>query len=1078
MTIFSFQARSLSVEENPGWLKALFLKERLTSIPIPQNFEATEKAKRKFQKWKEQGPFNKDGYFKRRLESDNLSEADFLFLLDETSQDLRARLPEIPTWLREIDEAFAENTRLVNPDGSEASDLGTAGMPFALVPLKPLINRGINRLQGCLTNLSQKYPDLPFDPAIVKNLFLPALFDQLVYRISRTFALEVNVARMEGRLQGETSQARFNNFIINLQQDKAIMDLLQEYPVLARQLVLIIGNWVNFTGEFLTRLTEDWSLIAAEFGQEKTAKLAAAKTGNGDNHRGGRSVVKAEFDNGFRIIYKPKSLAGEIHFQELLEWLNERGFTPAFRSLKIIDRHTHGWEEFVVAETCTGEEQIRRFYRRQGAYLALLYALDTTDIHHENLIAAGEHPMLVDLEALFHPRVFELKPNQNWQAASNRMSYSVMRTGLLPDRIFVQGKGQGMDISGLGSKPGQLSPRPVALWEGSGTDQVRLVRQQVEMEGSENLPGLNGAPVNILDYSAELSGGFENLYRLLLKHRDELLAGPLQAFRQDEVRVILRNTTTYLKLLSESFHPDFLRDGLDRDRFFDHLWATTEVEPYLAKVIPSELEDLHGGDVPVFNTRPGSRDIYDSRGRVIENFLVEASYEAVRRRIEQMGEDDLAWQTWFIKASLATVERPEKLDRKVKPDYQDYIHAQAPSRQELLAEALQMGDTLAKQALVNGENVNWVGLTLINESAWSILPSGLDLYSGTPGIALFLAYLGAISGKPLYTELAQKALNTIQHEAKHLKKTDFQAGAFEGLSGLIYLYTHLGYLWKDQSLYREAVELAAQLPQLLQKDETLDVIGGTAGAILSLLSLYKVYPEQGLLDTAVLAGQRLLEKAISRTTGLAWESSSHKDIFLTGFSHGAAGYAYSLLSLAQASGNESFRKTALAAMEYERSLFSQEHQNWPDLRESAAHGPDYVSTWCHGAPGIALGRLASLPLLDDPATRAEIEAGLATTIKEGFGYNHSLCHGDLGNLEPLLLASQLYPVVNYTTALNAISRMVLESLKKDGPISGIPMQVETPGLMTGLAGIGYGLLRLAAPERVPSVLILASPHRP
>lgn len=34
---------------------------------------------------------------------------------------------------------------------------------------------------------------------------------------------------------------------------------------------------------------------------------------------------------------------------------------------------------------------------------------------------------------------------------------------------------------------------------------------------------------------------------------------------------------------------------------------------------------------------------------------------------------------------------------------------------------------------------------------------------------------------------------------------------------------------------------------------------------------------------------------------------------------------------------------------------------------------------------------------------------------------------------------------------------------------------EMPGLMLGLAGIGYGLLRAGAPERVPSVLRLAPP---
>ena len=37
------------------------------------------------------------------------------------------------------------------------------------------------------------------------------------------------------------------------------------------------------------------------------------------------------------------------------------------------------------------------------------------------------------------------------------------------------------------------------------------------------------------------------------------------------------------------------------------------------------------------------------------------------------------------------------------------------------------------------------------------------------------------------------------------------------------------------------------------------------------------------------------------------------------------------------------------------------------------------------------------------------------------------------------------------------------------------MRVESPGLMTGLAGIGYGLLRLAEPTRMPSVLVLEPP---
>jgi lantibiotic modifying enzyme len=43
--------------------------------------------------------------------------------------------------------------------------------------------------------------------------------------------------------------------------------------------------------------------------------------------------------------------------------------------------------------------------------------------------------------------------------------------------------------------------------------------------------------------------------------------GALARFADAEVRVIVRPTRAYGLLLHESFHPDFLRDSLDRERF-------------------------------------------------------------------------------------------------------------------------------------------------------------------------------------------------------------------------------------------------------------------------------------------------------------------------------------------------------------------------------------------------------------------------------------------------------------------------------------------------------------------------------
>ncbi len=69
--------------------------------------------------------------------------------------------------------------------------------------------------------------------------------------------------------------------------------------------------------------------------------------GAGDTHRGGRSVMIARFDSGFQIVYKPKSMAVDVHFQELLAWLNEHGCAPPLRSLNILDYATHGWVKYV-----------------------------------------------------------------------------------------------------------------------------------------------------------------------------------------------------------------------------------------------------------------------------------------------------------------------------------------------------------------------------------------------------------------------------------------------------------------------------------------------------------------------------------------------------------------------------------------------------------------------------------------------------------------------------------------------------------------------------------------------------------
>ena len=166
-------------------------------------------------------------------------------------------------------------------------------------------------------------------------------------------------------------------------------------------------------------------------------------------------------------------------------------------------------------------------------------------------------------------------------------------------------------------------------------------------------------------------------------------------------------------------------------------------------------------------------------------------------------------------------------------------------------------------------------------------------------------------------------------------------------------------------------------------------------------------------------------------------------------------------------GEDRFADAAAKAIEYERSLFVPSIGNWADLRFNAAEPAICQTSWCHGAPGIGLARLRSLS--NDPPAEilVEINAAVEATLRRGLAENHCLCHGSLGNIELLLQTG--------SPELDRWSAAVLDDVERNGPRCATKLGIETPGLMTGLAGIGLQLLRLAYPGRVPSVLALDPP---
>ena len=78
--------------------------------------------------------------------------------------------------------------------------------------------------------------------------------EQLAPRLTRVIALEVNLARARGSLSGPTAEARFDDFIRELTEQHRLVEFLRTYPVIARQLVTVVDDWVSFATDLLGHL--------------------------------------------------------------------------------------------------------------------------------------------------------------------------------------------------------------------------------------------------------------------------------------------------------------------------------------------------------------------------------------------------------------------------------------------------------------------------------------------------------------------------------------------------------------------------------------------------------------------------------------------------------------------------------------------------------------------------------------------------------------------------------------------------------------------------------------------------------
>ena len=430
--------------------------------------------------------------------------------------------------------------------------------------------------------------------------------------VVRAFVTDLHAARVAGRLGAGTPQGRFAEFCADLATPAGRRAVWDRYPVLAGHVRGLCGRWHRAVVELAGRLAAD---------RPGSGELRSLRLGAGDGHRGGRGVAIAGFEDG-EVVYKPRPADADRAFAALVEWFNATGPPLELSCPAVRPRAGYAWVEFV--EHRAGADP-RAYHRRAGALLALLYAVLGTDMHQENVIARGDEPVPVDLEALCTP----LARPEDW---------SVARTGLLHTG--------GVDISGLGGGAPGPHPVPSPGVRDRGTDTMHLVwAKGVRPDWLPNRQVVDGTRTRPADHVDSLVEGFADAYDRLARARSALLSpdGPLHALSTATLRVVLRPTTVYSRLLAERTHPAHLSDPAAQRKVLALLGSDA--------VAATEAAQLATGDVPLFEFTPTGRDLCAGNGAVLRNALPHRPYDAVRSVLDRLSDRDLAHQVDLVRAA-------------------------------------------------------------------------------------------------------------------------------------------------------------------------------------------------------------------------------------------------------------------------------------------------------------------------------------------------------------------------------------------------------------------------------------------
>ncbi|MFJ9691302.1 DUF4135 domain-containing protein [Kitasatospora sp. NPDC101183] len=553
---------------------------------------------------------------------------------------------------------------------------------------------------------------------------------------------------------------------------------LERLPGLAHLVGTACRQWQHAHTELFARLAADRALLVERMWQgEDPGALDTLRGEAGDRHAGGRSVVLLHFEGGRSVVYKPKDMRHATAYLALTERLNrelsldlplrtvlprsDRGDDGHAASLTGTPDGDYGWEELVPHRPCADRGGFARFYRRLGMTIRLVQLLEGRDLWADNLLADGEYPALIDLECLLYPRVQPppaVRPEQH--GLIDELESTVVRTAMAFQSWTPARGGDTLDIGCL-SRLGSLEVAP-------GVPALPLPPYRPVTTTADG----GTATADPWRYGYEVVDGYREMQAALRRVAHELAdpEGPLAGFRGIWVRYIWRHTWDGYKILRASTSPLALDSGATRETVLaGALHGTTPVladtpgRTDLAEVVLAEIDAFRQLDIPFFRSLTTSDSVFAADGREIPGHFAGTGWQRLRQRVAEIEEFDLDAQvavlTGCLDAARGGTDRtpaPEPRTRRTGAASPRARRRVVPSEGQLLDHAVRIGDALLADSRPGGSRLgqSWYPGTGLRQ----VEVLGLDLVTGTPGLAVLLAELWAATGEPRFHRAARELL--------------------------------------------------------------------------------------------------------------------------------------------------------------------------------------------------------------------------------------------------------------------------------------------------------------------------------